>query len=128
MTYSSSQNGFTLIELLITMAILGILAAIAIPAYNGYITTAKMSEAQNNLASLRLAEEENYLETNSYFDGTDKVDLENNSNGLWSPSKGSDGFVNFDYVVVLSAGGWSATATGDRVGTSTFNMSLQASK
>lgn len=123
-----SQNGFTLIELLITMAILGILAAIAIPAYNGYITTAKMSEAKNNLGALRLAEEENFLENNSYFDGTDTSDLETNSNGLWSASKGSDGFVNFDYVVTLSAGGWSAKATGDRAGTSTLGKTVTVSK
>ena len=106
----SSKNGFTLIEMLITLAILGIVSAIAIPAYNGYITTAKMSEAHNNLAALRLAEEENYLETNSYFDGNNTTNIANNSNGLWSVTKGSDGLVNFDYVVTLSSA-WTATAT-----------------
>lgn len=128
MVTQNLHKGFTLIELLITLAILGILAAIAIPAYNGYITTAKMSEAQNNLSALRLAEEENFLENNSYFPGTDTSDLEGNSNGLWSASKGSDGFVNFDYVVVLSAGGWTATATGDRASTSTLGKVISISK
>ncbi len=128
MNLPSLHKGFTLIEVLITLAILGILAAIAIPAYNGYITTAKMSEAQNNLAALRLAEEENFLENNSYFTGTDTADLASNSNGLWSASKGSNGFVNFDYVVILSSGSWVATATGDRAGTSTFNKTVTISK
>lgn len=111
MTHPAFKKGFTLIELLITVAILGILAAIAIPAYNGYIKTAKMSEAHNNLAALRLAEEENYLETNLYFTGTGTNDLETNSNGLWTASKGSNGTVNFDYVVTTSSG-WTATASG----------------
>ena len=110
------KNGFTLIEMMITLAILSVVAAIAIPAYTGYVTTAKMSEAHNSLAALRLAEEENYLETNSYFPGANATDIANNSNGLWSVTKGSDGLVNFDYVVTLSSG-WTATAT-PKAGTS----------
>lgn len=52
---NNKQQGFTLIELMIVVAIIGILAAIALPAYNNYTDKAKFSEAVMALAPVKTA-------------------------------------------------------------------------
>ncbi|WP_284500003.1 pilin [Microbulbifer litoralis] len=47
------QQGFTLIELMIVVAIIGILAAVALPAYQDYTTRAKVSEIMAQLAAMK---------------------------------------------------------------------------
>ena len=60
------QKGFTLIELMIVIAIIGILAAIAIPQYQDYTKRAKVSEVINAMTPCKLAVTEYYSTKASY--------------------------------------------------------------
>jgi len=61
------KRGVTLIELIIVVAIIGILAMIAIPAYIGQQKSATRTEAYTNLENLRLLEEQYYAENACYY-------------------------------------------------------------
>ena len=106
------QKGFTLMELMITVAILGIIAAIAIPAYSGYIESARRSECFNAVAEINLAQDEHFLEFNSYFSGTrDSSDPDNLADASSGYYKGE--YVSTDnctYAVVTGPTGSIATS------------------
>ena len=59
-------KGFTLIELMIVVAIIGILSAIAVPAYNDYVLRGKLAEAYAVLGDQRVRMEQYYQDARTY--------------------------------------------------------------
>lgn len=59
-------HGFSLIEILVVVTIMGILLAIAVPAYTGYITKARRALAKSSLLDLAQREEKYYSLNNTY--------------------------------------------------------------
>lgn len=66
----SIQKGFTLIELMIVVAIIGILAAVALPAYQDYTKKAKVSELILAVSSARTSLAESFQVNNGSFNAT----------------------------------------------------------
>ena len=98
-TLRTVQKGFTLIELMIVIAIIGILAAIALPAYQDYTTRSKMSEVIIMTAPAKLA----VAETASSLGGLINVNATNNGYSFPGATKYVSG-------VSISASGGIVTA------------------
>jgi type IV pilus assembly protein PilA len=124
-----TRKGFTLIELMIVVAIIGILAAIAIPNFLQFQLRSKTGEAKTNLAAIRTAEEGYFAEFNNYVPAAQTPTSAAGANKrLWPTGSSFDnlgwsptGNVFFNYAVNAPAGAASYTlgATGDLDGNGT---------
>lgn len=76
---SKTQQGFTLIELMITVAIIGVLSAIALPSYTEYVTKGKRTEAKVELLRIAQMQESYFAQNLSYAKNLKQLGFTENS-------------------------------------------------
>ncbi|MEW9797236.1 pilin [Alteromonas sp. CYL-A6] len=116
---ASNQKGFTLIELMIVVAIIGILAAIALPAYQNYTQKARFTEVTNATAAVKSAVEVCAQTTN------DLANCDGGTNGIPADVVASAAGADPDIVGLSTTNGVIvATAHGDMdvPGAGTFTL------
>lgn len=112
MTASKICKGFTLIEVMIVLAIVGILAGIAIPAYNDYLIRSRITHATSGLATKRTLMEQFFQDNHVYFQaaGANPVTDPEISSPTCATDNASSKF--FTFSCVAAANTYTLTATG----------------
>ena len=107
MKMQQNQQGFTLIELMIVVAIIGILAAVAIPSYQDYTARAQVSEAVSLTAGYKTALAEYYQTQGAYTNRLEPLSLGSTTSGKYVRSI-TFSFTNasgIDIVAVMKSAG-----------------------
>lgn len=128
---SLKLSGFTLIELMITVAILAIIAAVAIPSYSSYVDRGKRAEARTALLDIAARQERHYSNNRQYTATLSDLKMPGMSeNGYYTLSVAASGS-NQDFDATATPSGWTDDKCGnlsiDETGAKTQSLGDRAS-
>ena len=116
------SKGFTLVELMIVVAIIGILAAIAIPNFRNYQMKSKTAEAKTNIGAIRTSQESYQAENDTYLGNTSYPALVMGTKTTWAAASAGNfatigfapsGNVYYSYALNGVTGRFGIAATAD---------------
>ena len=120
-TLVKSKHGFTLIELMIVVAIIGILAAVAIPSYQDYTARSQMVEALNLLSGVKTPVGDYYSNFGAWPIGSDFNDTVPQQDGKYVASMSAAVGSEYEVTVTMKSSNVSPDIVGKQLQLTTSN-------
>ena len=121
MLLKSTVYGFTLIELMITVAIMGIIAAIAYPSYTSFIMQGRRADAIESLMALAVAEEKHYMQYKTYTTSVSSLASTSSDYYTLVSVAGPTGDIGTSFLISATAKSGTSQASDDECAVFTIN-------
>ena len=121
---SLTEHGFTLIEIMITVVIISLLAAVAIPSYTAYVRRGQLSEASTYMSDYRIKMEQYYQDNKNYGATAGTVCATDATAAGWSGFAPGARYFTFACATSGSGQAYVLTATGSGSNTTGYAYTI----
>ena len=117
-------GGFTLLEVMITVAIIGLLAAVAVPSYTSYVRRGQLSEAGTYLSDYRVKMEQYYQDNKNYGDTAGTVCATDATASTWNAFTPGAKYFTFSCLTSSTGQAYEMKATGNGGNTTGYDYTI----